>query len=157
VPLIVGDRGGLVRLDSIDGDSFYYRITPGIRDGTEAPTDNPVMAIDRDASFSDGYLTIRNFGQRPGRILAVELAAGDLVWDDVDRDSCTGAVLSPATASCALRVTGSQGTLRFFLDGDAPQEVDVVLGDLPDSSPVPTAGPARIITTTVSAGAGEMA
>lgn len=150
-----GDEG-LLRFRMTNGEEQYVRITPGILDGSEEPTPSPEMVVDVDASLSNGYVAMRNFGQRPARILAVEIADGDLVWGSVDRDSCTGKVLEPGTSTCALRVTGNDGTLRFFLDGELPQEVAVDLAQFPAPSvpgPVVDDVP-RISTTTTSLGAG---
>lgn len=154
----VWGQNGVLRFITTEGKELFVRITPGILDGTEAPSDLPVMMLEPVSSLSSGYLTMRNLGERPARVLAVEITGGDLVWDDVDRDSCTGKVMEVGTTSCFLRVLGHAGTLRFFLDGEVPQDVAVDLDVLPTpSTPGSNIVKPVIATTTTNLGEGTTA
>ena len=154
---IDGDTG-LLRFTDTDGKNYYVRINPDVLAGTETAGENAAdLVIDRDGSHSNGYLTIRNLGTKPGKILAVELASGDLVWSG--GNGCNDETLEPGADSCVLRLTGASGTLRFFVSGALPQEVNVDLSTLPlapvytptpPPTPTPTATPSATATPTAT-------
>jgi hypothetical protein len=163
-----GDSG-VLRFITTSGDRYYVGITPDDFQASSPPPSGPRIVVDRQGSRSDGYLTIRNFGNKTGKILAVELASGDFAWGG-SGDACTGQTLDPGSDSCVLRVTGASGTLRVFLAGDEPQNVAVVLDDLPpapvytptpqptptptptgtpEPTPTPGPGPAHVVSVTM--------
>lgn len=149
----VQTRGGSGVLEFMlsGGGEQMMGVTPASFDASKPVASGPSLVIDERESSNDGYVRIRNFGAESGKVLAIELASGDLGWAG-SGDGCTGTTLAPGSDSCLLRVTGSNGTLRFFMDDGMPQEVRLDVSALPLAAvyvaPTPVPTPTPVATPT---------
>ena len=133
------DIHGVVRFDRTDGGTpIFYAINPESFQDLPPALKTSRLRIERlPLTYETGEVLVRNAGNGPAKILAIQSTAGDLVWRVAESDQCTGKTLEPFTGTCTLHFAGDRGKFRFHVEREEVQELDVVIEDDDVVSPTP--------------------